>query len=517
MTVLAYTFLVLYTIALVYITAYCLLQFQLLFAYKKFWRNNKTIAKAHLAKIAKKKKPALALAGVGGFAEEEEEVYEYPVVTVQLPIFNELYVIARLIDRVCEFDYPKDKLEIHILDDSTDETVDIVAAKVAEYQAKGFNIKQIRRIDRTGYKAGALKAAMSEATGEFMAIFDADFMPRIDFLKQTIPHFQDEKIGVVQTRWEHLNEDYSIITRLQALQLNVHFSVEQTGRRAGNYLLQFNGTAGVWRRKTIEEAGGWEADTLTEDLDLSIRAQLKGWRIFYLEKFGSPAELPAEMNGFKSQQYRWMKGGAETAKKMLPTVWSSDLSFGQKVQATSHLLGSTIFVFVFLVGVFSVPLVFLMDYVTVNTSVFAWFLSGLISIALIYFVGNVQGDITGASRIKLFFKFLLLFPLFLALSMGLALHNSIAVLQGYFGKQSPFVRTPKYGINSVKDSFQKEKYRSFKLKKTTVGEGFFTLYFLAGLVGGIYLQQPVFLLFHTLLTLGYGTIFFFTVKHLSLK
>lgn len=513
MTVIAYTILAIYTLALAYITTYCLLQFQLFYSYKKFWWNNKNVEKS---KAVKSKNAQPVLVGDDVIVEENED-HDWPVVTVQLPIYNELYVIARLIDRVCDFDYPKDKLEIHILDDSTDETVDIVAEKVAEYKAKGFNIEQIRRDDRTGFKAGALKAGMKLATGEFMAIFDADFMPRLNFLKETIPHFQNEKIGVVQTRWEHINEDYSIITRLQALQLNVHFTVEQMGRKAGDYLLQFNGTAGVWRRKTIEEAGGWEADTLTEDLDLSIRAQLKGWEIFYLEKFGSPAELPVEMNGLKSQQFRWMKGGAETAKKMLPTVWKSQLSFGQKIQATSHLLGSTVFIFVFLVGISSVPLVFLLDQIYFNASAFAWFLFGLVSIAAIYFTGNVQGDISGQSTAKLFFKFLFLFPLFLALSMGLALHNSIAVIQGYIGKKSPFVRTPKYAINNVDDSFQKDKYRSFKLEWTTVGEGLLTLYFLGGLVGGVFLQEYTFLVFHSLLTIGYGTIFYYTVKHLSLK
>jgi len=515
MTIIAYIILGIYTIALTYITTYCLLQFQLLYAYKGFWRKNKSIPLPAVAKKANAQ-PALVGADAGEEVEGEGE-YDWPIVTVQLPIYNELYVIARLIDRVCEFDYPKDKLEIHILDDSTDETVQIVADKVAEWKAKGFNIEQIRRVDRVGFKAGALKEGMKVATGDFMAIFDADFMPRLDFLKNTIPHFQNEKIGVVQTRWEHINENYSLLTRLQALQLNVHFTVEQMGRKAGNYLLQFNGTAGIWRRQTIDEAGGWEADTLTEDLDLSIRAQLKGWEILYLEKFGSPAELPAEMNGLKSQQHRWMKGGAETAKKMLPTVWSSNLSFGQKIQATSHLLGSTVFVFIFLVGVFSVPLVFLLDQIYFNANAFAWFLVGLLSITSIYFVGNVQSDISGASAFKLFFKVLFLFPLFLALSMGLSLHNTVAVLQGYIGKKSPFVRTPKYAINTIKDSFQKDKYRSFKLEWTTIGEGLLTLYFICGVVGGVYLQEYTFLVFHTLLTIGYGTIFFYTLKHLSLK
>ena len=407
------------------------------------------------------------------------------------------------------------------MDDSTDETIDITRRKVEEYQSQGFAIKQICRVDRKGFKAGALKEAMEFAKGEFMAIFDADFLPDPSFLKMTIPHFEDPEVGVVQTRWEHINEDYSIITRLQALQLNVHFTVEQTGRMKGKYLLQFNGTAGVWRRKTIEDAGGWEADTLTEDLDLSIRAQLKGWRIKYREEVGSPAELPAEMNGFKSQQFRWMKGGAETAKKMLPTVWKSHLTFWQKVQATSHLLASTVFIFVFILGVFSVPLLFfLSDLIEVGFSknFFAYFLVGLLSITAVYYTGNVQAPFHKEPFSKLLYKFLFLFPLFLALSMGLSLHNSIAVLQGYLGKRSAFIRTPKFDIKSIKDQFKsRKKYLKYKLTWTTIFEGLLSLYFLAGVISGIYLENTTFIIFHLMLFIGYGTIFYFTVKHLRLR
>jgi len=285
--------------------------------------------------------------------------YVWPMVTVQLPLYNEQYVVERLIDTIAEFDYPKDRFEIHILDDSTDETLDIVKRKVEEYKAKGFQIEQILRTVRQGYKAGALKDGTVFAKGEFLAIFDADFMPKPDFLKKTVPFFQDPKVGVVQTRWEHINQNYSLITKLQALQLNVHFTVEQVGRMQGDYFLQFNGTAGVWRKSTIEDAGGWEADTLTEDLDLSIRAQMKGWKIKFLEEIGSPAELPAEMNALKSQQFRWMKGGAETARKMLPTLWKSkDLTTRQKIHATQHLFASSVFLFVFL-PVFPVFLYFI--------------------------------------------------------------------------------------------------------------------------------------------------------------
>jgi cellulose synthase/poly-beta-1,6-N-acetylglucosamine synthase-like glycosyltransferase len=431
-----------------------------------------------------------------------------------------MYVIERLIDAVAEFDYPKDRYEIHILDDSNDETLEIVAAKVAEYKALGYNIEQVTREVRQGFKAGALRDGMDAAKGEFMAIFDADFLPRKDFLLRTLPYFQDEKVGVVQTRWEHINEDYSLITRLQALQLNVHFTVEQVGRMNGEYMLQFNGTAGVWRRKTIEDAGGWEADTLTEDLDLSIRSQLKGYKIRFLENIGSPAELPAEMNSFKSQQFRWMKGGAETAKKMLPTVWRSNLSLNQKVHATSHLLASSVFLFVFLAGVSSVPLLFFMgDLIEMGFSknFFAYFLVGLLSIISIYYVANIQSPANQEKDFgKAVTKFILLFPLFLALSMGLSLHNSVAVLQGYRGKKSPFVRTPKFNIKNISDSFKKQNYLTKKLTWTTIGEGILSLYFIAAVVGAFYIQNTTFVMFHLMLALGFGAIFVYSVKHLRL-
>ncbi|MEZ5057086.1 MAG: glycosyltransferase family 2 protein [Saprospiraceae bacterium] len=494
MTVLFYTALIVYTLALIYITIYCLMQIHLLFWYKK----------AHKQKVLVK--------------TVKDELKAFPFVTIQLPIYNEKYVIARLLEAISKMDYPIDKFEVQVLDDSTDETVEIVAELVEKYNELGFSFSQIRRIDRKGFKAGALKEGMSLAKGDFIAIFDADFLPKSDFLRATLPHFMDQKVGVVQTRWEHLNEDYSIITRLQALQLNVHFTVEQKGREAGNYLLQFNGTAGVWRKKTIEDAGGWEADTLTEDLDLSIRSQLKGWKIVYLEEFGSPAELPAEMNGLKSQQFRWMKGGAETARKMLPTVWQSNLPFSKKVHTTFHLLASGVFLVVFLIGLFSVPLVYGFHYLGLSADIFTFFLIGWISIIAVYYVGNVQADLKKEGHyFKRLFKFLVLFPLFLALSMGLSLHNSIAVLQGYFGKKSPFIRTPKFNIQSISDSIKHKEYLIGKITWTTFLEGILCLYFIGGVIAGIQLSNYNFLLFHLLLSIGYGTIFYYTLRHLSLK
>lgn len=489
MSTIAIIILVIYTIALTYIMVFCLMQFHLLYHYKK---NN---------------------GGRTDVEPEEVQAENYPHVTVQLPLYNELYVAARLIDNIVLLDYPKDKLEIQVLDDSTDETVAIVADKVSFYKKLGFDISHIRREIRTGFKAGALQEGLLQAKGEFMAIFDADFLPYKHFLKSTISNFKDSNIGVVQTRWEHINQDYSLLTKLQAFQLNVHFTVEQTGRQGGNYMLQFNGTAGVWRKETVLDAGGWNDDTLTEDLDLSYRAQLKGWKIRYLEGVGSPAELPAEMNSLKAQQYRWMKGGAETAKKILPNVWQSNLSVSQKFHATMHLLASGIFVFVFVVGVFSVPMLFAMEVLSFNENIFAVFLTSLISIAFVYYVGNQRVFLKKGDTASFFLKFIFIFPLFLALSMGLSLHNSIAVLQGYFGKKTPFIRTPKFNIRTIGDTLKKKNYLPTKIPLTTFFEGLLSLYFLVGMIYGIQTGNTYFILFHFMLVIGFGAICYYSIRH----
>ena len=489
-TIISYIFLALYVVPLCYITIYCLLQFHLLIKYKS---KSKT---EEVTPILNGKRP---------------------FVTVQLPIYNEQYVVNRLIDNITKLNYPKERFEIHVLDDSTDETVQLVEAKVKEYEDKGFNIKHIRRSDRTGYKAGALKDAMRYAKGEFIAIFDADFLPKSSFLLDTMAHFQNPEVGVVQTRWEHLNQDYSILTELQAFQLNVHFTIEQKGRMAGNYLLQFNGTAGVWRRETIDSAGGWEADTLTEDLDLSYRAQLKGWEIVFLEDIVSPAELPVEINGLKSQQFRWMKGGAETAKKMLPTIWKSDIALNKKLHASAHLLGSSVFLCVFCIGVFSVPLAFLIGGLNLPMRYFSVFLISLIAIILVYYVANVGKAWPKESKLKMIAKFIFLFPIFLSLSMGLSLHNSIAVIQGLIGKKSAFIRTPKFNIKTITDKLSTQSYIQRKISKTTILEGLLAVYFIFGFIGSIYAHTYIFVIFHALLAIGYSTIFILSIRQLSIK
>ena len=492
MTLLAYIFFAAYIFCLSYITIYCLLQFHLMLHYKTFkrqWKKHAAITPAMDA--------------------------NFPLVTIQLPIFNEYFVVERLIDNIMSLDYPKDKLEVHLLDDSTDDTIELSRKKVKEYRDKGFNIELIHRTDRKGYKAGALKDALTQATGEYIAIFDADFLPESDFLLNTLPYFSDNTVGLVQTRWGHLNQGHSLITELQAFQLNVHFTVEQRGRESADYLIQFNGTAGIWRAQTIRDAGGWEADTLTEDLDLSYRAQLKGWKFVYLEDILSPAELPAEMNGLKSQQFRWMKGGAETARKLLPRVWKSELKTVQKIHATSHLMGSSVFLFIFLLGIFSVPMLFLINPLSLDQSFLSIFLISLVSIIAVYYVANVQSAWDQENKLKSILKFVFIFPVFLSLSMGLSFHNSIAVIQGYLGKKTAFIRTPKFNILHLKDSFRKSKYQYVKLPSITIVEGILALYFLLAIIGGLMMGDRSLLIFHSLLFLGYSIIFYYSVKHLN--
>ena len=335
------TIIVIYTIAITLLFFYCIMQLSLAIHYIKFKRNLK----------------------------KEETIFtipesEYPYVTVQLPVFNELYVVERLIDAIAAFDYPADKLEIQLLDDSTDESFEIARKKVDYYHQRGIDIKQIRRPERKGFKAGALEYGLREAKGEYVAIFDADFVPFPDFLKKTIPHFLlDDKIGVVQAKWDHLNKDYSILTKMQAFALDMHFTIEQQGRNAAGYFINFNGTAGVWRKATIEDAGGWKADTLTEDLDLSYRAQLKGWKFKYVENVVAPAELPTDMNALKSQQFRWNKGGAETAKKIGLRVINAELPLRIKLHAVAHLFNTTNYIFILITAILSVPLLFIKNQV----------------------------------------------------------------------------------------------------------------------------------------------------------
>ena len=283
---------------------------------------------------------------------------DWPQVTIQLPVYNERYVVKRLIQSVCRFDYPKELFEIQILDDSTDDTVDIAKAVAGEMMRQGFDIGYIHRDDRTGFKAGALKEGLKYAKGELVGIFDADFIPNPQFLKETVPYFTDPRIGMLQTRWGHINSDYSLLTRAQSMGIDGHFGVEQAARAWCGLFMNFNGTAGIWRKKTIEDAGGWQADTLTEDLDLSYRAQLKGWKLKFVSDVVCPAEVPVTINAFKSQQHRWAKGSIQTAKKNLGKLFRSDASLLVKIQAFLHLTHYMVHPMMLLVVLTSIPMLY---------------------------------------------------------------------------------------------------------------------------------------------------------------
>lgn len=437
-----------------------------------------------------------------------------PMVTVQLPMFNELYVAERIIETIAKFDYPADKLHIQVLDDSTDETKDVIAKKVAEVAARGIDIVHIHRVDRTGYKAGALDAAMDKVKGDFIAIFDADFIPDPDFLQKTMPYFQDNNVGVVQTRWGHINKNYSILTELQAFGLNGHFAIEQGGRNAAGHFINFNGTGGVWRKQCIEDAGGWEHDTLTEDLDLSYRAQIKGWKFRYLEDVIAPAELPITMSALKSQQHRWMKGGAECFVKMWKTLLTAkDVKLMDRIHGLSHLFNSSVFVFILIVSLLSLVVLHIKDSFSDLNYILQYMGVFIIStIFLMYYYWNAYRDKT-ESFFGSFFRFVGRFFQFLVVSMGLSLSNTVAVIEGYLGIKSSFVRTPKFNV-SKKSEFKGNKYDKKSLSIINIAEGILMVVFGFTAVNRIIYGDLGMAPFHLMLAFGYGVIFFSTLKEI---
>ena len=441
--------------------------------------------------------------------ESVNDILDYPVVTVQLPIFNEKYVVERLIEAVSKFDYPKDKLEIQVLDDSTDETILMTAQLVEKYKLQGIDIVQIRRQERKGFKAGALQYGLEIAKGEYLAIFDADFLPQPDFLLKTLPHF-NENIGVVQTRWGHINRDYSLLTELQAFGLDAHFSIEQKGRNHAKSFINFNGTGGVWKKQCIVEAGGWSADTLTEDLDLSYRAQLAGWDFKYLEDCVAPAELPVIMSAVKSQQYRWNKGAAETARKNFGKVLRSKLSIGSKFHALFHLFNSSVFVCLLIASILSIPMLYIKEAnprLELLFDIGSIFLFGFFSITFFYWVASKQMFPQKTST-----KFFKIYPAFLTVSMGLSLHNGLAVLEGLFGFKSAFIRTPKFNIKDKSDRWENNIYIKPKIDLLTILEAVLSLYFIFGIVSGIYLKDWGLMIFHVMLALGFAMVFIQSIK-----
>jgi cellulose synthase/poly-beta-1,6-N-acetylglucosamine synthase-like glycosyltransferase len=378
-----------------------------------------------------------------------------PKVTIQLPIYNERYVVERLIQKVCQIRYPLDRLEIQVLDDSTDDTTEVARRCVDAKHAAGFPISYIHRTNRAGFKAGALDEGLKQATGEFIAVFDADFLPEPDFLEQTVHFFTDEKIGMVQIRWDHINRNFSLLTQAQAVLLDGHFILEHTARNRSGRFFNFNGTAGMWRREAISDAGGWEHDTLTEDLDLSYRAQSKGWRFVYLKDVLAPAELPVEMSAFKSQQHRWAKGSIQVGLKLLPTLLRSDLPRKVKLEAFMHLTNNIGYIFV-------VMLSLLMPMVTLLRIRYHWTLALFIDLPIFlcatYSIANFY-ILTQRESGKKLGESLLYLPIVMAMGVGLCVNNARAVVEALLGHETSFRRTPKYGVTQAGETWTHVKYR----------------------------------------------------------
>lgn len=438
----------------------------------------------------------------------------WPKVTVQLPVYNELYVVERLIDAAAKLNYPKELLQIQLLDDSTDHTVDLIREKLKDFPEVDF--QYLHRTNRKGFKAGALREGLEKATGEFIAIFDADFVPDPDFLLKTIPFFTSDRVGMVQTRWTHLNRDYSLLTRLQAFALDAHFFIEQMGRNHQGAFINFNGTGGIWRKSCIYDAGNWHDDTLTEDLDLSYRAQRKGWEFIYRPEIESPAELPPIMSAIKSQQFRWTKGGAECAVKHAGAVSKENLSFRVKFHSFAHLFNSAIFIAVLLtslssIGVWWAGELGLIPNVLLRVS--GIFLIGFVFIAGVYLVSYFYGK---RSIVNSALGVIWQLPLFLSVSMGLALHNAQAVLEGLSGKKSPFIRTPKFNLESGNQRIASNRYLLHRMPVTTWFEGILALVFWGMVALAFSEQNFLFLPFHAMLAFGYSLVFITSFKSYGL-
>jgi len=397
---------------------------------------------------------------------------QLPVITVQLPLFNEIYVVERLLKSVSELDYPRERLQIQVLDDSTDETRCLTASCAQKLAERGFDVELIHRTDRVGYKAGALEAGLATARGDFVCILDADFVPQPELLRSAVHFFTDPKVGMIQTRWGHINRGYSLLTRVQAMFLDGHLLLEQVARSRSGRFFNFNGTAGIWRKSCIAESGGWQHDTLTEDLDLSYRAQLAGWKFVFLTDVVTPAELPVDMNGFKSQQHRWTKGSIQTCKKLLPRIWRSGLPLPIKIEATGHLTSNFAYLLLACLCVLIHPSaggpqsgwlrMFLLDVPI--------FLSASVSVAVFYICAQRE------LHPRTWMKEILLLPALIALGVGLSINNARAVLEAVFNHPSEFTRTPKYGIENKRQTWRSCRYMPLKSVLPIVEVGF-AIYF----------------------------------------
>ncbi len=488
--IISYTTVVIYSIAIILIFFFSLAQLNLLINYLNSDKKKNALIKNNFFNNA-----------------------EIPIVTIQLPIYNEKYVSQRLIDNIVLMDYPKDKLEIQVLDDSTDDSVHETRDLINKYASEGIDIKHIRRSDRKGFKAGALKEGLEVAKGEFIAIFDADFLPKHNWLFETIPNFTNKNIGAVQTRWTHINRNYSILTKIQAFALDTHFTLEQVGRNFKEHYINFNGTAGVWRKECIIDAGNWESDTLTEDLDLSYRAQLKKWKFVYLVDVETPAELPAIISAARSQQYRWNKGGAENFRKLFFKVLKSDTTPNKtKIHGILHLLNSSMFLCIFIMAILSIPILYIKNSNT-HLNLFFDSLIFFIITSVIFFIAywfpfkKIHGG-----GFKNFLEFNLIFFTFYSIAMGFSFQNSIAVIEGLVGKKSDFIRTPKFNIESLKEHWKQNIYISKNISKNTIIEGLLIIYFIFGLYSGYKFNDFSLLPFHLMLCLGFSYVFFQSLK-----
>ena len=486
----AITILIFYTIALLLILFYSLAQLNLLFNYL---RSEKQLKKQVRLDIS--------------------DIENVPYVTIQLPIFNEMYVVGRLLENISKIKYPKEKLEIQVLDDSTDESVETTAKQIKDLQQTGVNIQHICRENRIGFKAGALKEGLKLAKGEFIAIFDADFLPKEDWLLQTLPYFENKKIGVVQTRWGHVNRNYSLLTRMQAFAIDVHFTIEQVGRNSKDHFINFNGTAGIWRKETILDAGNWDGDTLTEDLDLSYRAQLKNWKFKYLVDVETPAEVPVVISAARSQQFRWNKGGAENFQKFSwKVITSSNIPLKTKIHGILHLLNSTLFINVLVVAILSIPVLYIKNYIPQLSNYFA--VTGFFIVStLIFFICYwfTYKKVIGGG-FKNYVKYVRLFFSFLAIAMGFSVHNTIAAIEGHLGKKSEFIRTPKFNIKNFKDSWKNNKYLAKNISANIIIEGILIIYFAFGMYSALVLNDLGFIPFYFLVFSGFVFVFYKSIS-----
>ncbi|HPZ08195.1 MAG TPA: glycosyltransferase family 2 protein [Candidatus Eremiobacteraeota bacterium] len=449
--------------------------------------------------------------------EPQETFSKLPEITVQLPIFNEMYVIERLIEAVCNFDYPRELLEIQVLDDSTDETCKVAADCVQKYKDLGYRIDYIHRNNREGYKAGALENGLKLSKGEFIVIFDADFVPQPDMLKKTIHFFTDKKIGMVQVRWGHINRDYSFLTKVQSIFLDGHLMMEQTARfRSGRYF-NFNGTAGVWRKDCIISSGGWQHDTLTEDLDLSYRAQMIGWEFIFLKDVIAPAEIPVEMNSFKSQQHRWTKGSIQTAKKLLPRISKTKMPLKVKLEALIHMTNNFAYLLMAILSVVMFPALLLQYSITDMDKLWIRIISVDIpiftaaSLSVLLFYMCSQHEAYGN-----WLKHIIYIPFIMALGVGISINNAKAVLEALLNYKTEFTRTPKYQIeNSEDNTWTNKKYAGNKTLVYII-EFVFGLYFTVNLAIAIYLKLYGVAPFLLIYLLGFYYISFMSIFQRSL-